>query len=285
MVVNRGNSQIVLLAMIQKIPLIVIPEGITTLFHGHLDPIIANSVTEFRRVVNVYQTGRKFDYAKILESHLPLSREQSLDRVDKFFRRALEQRTPPGNGKAWDMSILFAFLGDRTQAQVIVKKLPQQDRAFLLKKLYDGNISAEEFASLLEYFPNKINRWHLQALFIRKLMNNPNKNDLANSVECLEGFDGDVNPHYFMEDIIGRIELEFKAGRNTVAQRLFHKFSDEYSIFSHHRQAFDMMRFVYKDFSRHRGLRKKLWILSNLPKSYCRQYIKGKFLSAANRAR
>jgi hypothetical protein len=59
LVVNRGNSQVTLLALLKNKPLIVVPAGLKTIFHGILDSIISNSASEFRRLLVDYSRGEK----------------------------------------------------------------------------------------------------------------------------------------------------------------------------------------------------------------------------------
>jgi hypothetical protein len=283
LVVSRGNSQIGLLSMLYKIPLIIVPAGIKTIFHGHLDEIIARSPFDFRRIAKNYEERRQIDFDRILKIHLPLNREQSLNRIEEFFLRALNENALHSEQVLLRISILFAFLGYTASARNIADGLAHHNSTVLLKKLYEKIIQPEEFAGLLEYFPAKIDRWHLQALLIRTLLNEKDNARLKKSVRYLEGFEGEVNPHTFMDDLIGRIELEYRAGREKTAERLYDKFCGDYSIFRYYRQAFGMLRFVYQRNSRHAVLRKKLWALSNLHKSFVRKQIKEKFCSSTGR--
>lgn len=277
LVVSRGNSQIALLAMLWHKPLIVIPEGLKTIFHGSLDSIISNSHSEFRRILSGYERGNTIAPERILKSHLPLSRDESLLKIKGFFQRALDRGIRNKEWKTVFTSIQFAFLGDVTRAKITASEAVCEGKIFLLDKLFDRRIGREEFTALLDYFPEKIIRWHLQALFIRMLLNYGDKDLIKGAVGLLEGFDGSVNPHYFIDEILGRIELEYVAGRNEEAEGLFDRFRAEYSVINYYRQAFDMLQCVYRSQNRHHGLRKKLWLLFHINKNYSRRYLKSKF--------
>jgi len=275
LVVNRGNSQVTLLAMILEKPIIVVPVGLKTIFHGTADLLISNSPAEFRRILEDYARGEKKDYSKILSIHFPFTQEQALEKVNHLFAAALEKERTGSMDKKNCISVLFAFLGDMERAKEIVVEFPQHEQALLLKKLYHHDIAPGEFKILLDYFPGKIMRWHLQALFIRAFTKGKSRKEGAEyRLSLLEGFDGEVNPHYFMEDIVKRVELEYRAGNETKAEELIEKFYEDYAVFDYYKQAFDMPRFVYHNRRKYWSFRKALWLLRNLNKAYTRKYVK-----------
>jgi hypothetical protein len=275
-VVNRGNSQVTLLAMLQKKTVIVIPAGLKTVFHGTMDSIIANSALEFNRIIEHYSRGQKQDYQKVLNIHFPLTQQEALKKVNELFTAALNKKAEGINEtKRIYISILYVFLGDIEQAKQIASELPEGDIVSSLKKLFNRSISASEFRTLLGYFPGKIVRWHLQALFTRSLLDGKavvTRSDLL----LLQGFDGEVNPHYFIEDIMKCIELEYRAGNEAEAEELIHKFYEDYSVYDYYKQAFDMLRFVYRGRRKGWFLRKALWLLKNFNKAYTRKFVKDK---------
>jgi hypothetical protein len=276
LVVNRGNSQVTLLAMLQGKPLIVVPVGMRTIFHGPLDSLIADSPSAFSAIQDSHFFGGTRNYKRILDTHFPLTERQAPAKVKELFRAALEKETKVGIDKKIYISILFAFLGDISQARQVANGMQGQAAVTLLMKLYDRAISVEEFKTLLEQFTGKIIRWHLQALFIRHLLKVKDKKVIEEGISLLEGFDCDVNPHYFIDEMVGRIELEYKSGREAEAKRLFEKFCNDYSVFPYYKQAFDMLDYVYRRHPKHPRLSKTLWLLKNWNKNYTRHYIKKK---------
>jgi len=278
LVVNRGNSQVTLLTLLRKKPLIVVPAGLKTIFHGLLDSIIINSSSEFRRLLVDHSRRERKDYEKILTNHFPITQKQAVHEVKRLFAAALKKRITDTGDKKIHISLLYAFLGDITTAkQVITETAGEHTTSVsLLEKLYNHKITPGEFGELLNHFPAKILRWHLQALYIRVLIIGKNKKQLSGAAALLEGFDGEVNPHYFIEDLVKRIELEYRAGNNSKAEELTNKLYPAYSVFDHYRQAFDMLRFVYQGKGKSPGVRKIIWLLMNLNKAYAREIIKNK---------
>ncbi|UCH92874.1 MAG: hypothetical protein JSV88_21615 [Candidatus Aminicenantes bacterium] len=274
LVVNRGNSQVTLLALVRNKPLIVVPAGLKTIFHGVVDSIISNSASEFRRILVDYSRGEKKDYEKILTSHFPLTQTQAMQKVNELFTAALKKKITNRRDKKIYISILYAFLEDMVLAKQIVDEAAEEEAASLLEKLYNHKITPGEFGVLLNHFPGKIIRWHLQALFIRSLIKRKNKTRLSEAKGLLEGFDGEVNPHYFIEDLVKRIELEYQAGNEIKAEQLFKKFYEDYSVFDYYKQAFDILHFVYHHHHKYFSFRKALWLLMNPNKAYTRKYIK-----------
>lgn len=284
LVINRGNSQVSLLALLNQKPVIIVPVGLRTVFHGVLDSVIADSPERFAAIVDSHWQNIRDEYKTILGSHFPITRADALEKVNQLFNRA--SQTVPGNStkKMYYISILYAFLGDLLQAESIVQTTSQQEPGdetpSLLTKLYRGSLQPGDFSKLLECFPGNIVRWHLQALYIRALSHPGIKGDPVQAVMLLDGFEGDVNPHYFIDDLVKRIELEYKAGNPGTAERLTKKFRDDYSVFDYYNQEFNMLDYVYRKHSGS-GVWKSLWLLKNLNKSYTRKYIKNKFISKA----
>jgi hypothetical protein len=278
LVVNRGNSQVTLLALLRNKPLIVVPAGLKTIFHGVLDSIIANSSSEFRRLLVDYSRKEKKDYEKILNIHFPLTQKQVVQEVNRLFTTALKKKITASGDKKIYISLLYAFLGDIVTAKKVIAEAAGEETAStsLLEKLYNHKITPGEFGMLLNHFPGKITRWHLQALYIRVLIKGKNKKQLSGAAALLEGFDGEVNPHYFIEELVKRIELEYQAGNDSKAEELVERFCTDYSVFDYYRQAFDMLRFVYQNQRKRPGLRKILWLLKNLNTPYTREFIKDK---------
>jgi hypothetical protein len=270
LVVNRGNSQVTLLAMLRKKPVIVVPVGLKTIFHGTADFLISNSPSEFRRMLVDYSRGEAKDYQKILGTHFPFTQKQALEKVRLLFTTALNKGTTDRMNtmnRKFHISIFYAFLGEVKRAREILEELPEHPVIPLLKRLYHQSIKPEGFRVLLENFPGKVLRWHLQALYIRAA----GRNCLTS---LLDGFDGDVNPHYFIDDLIRRVELEYRSGNHNKAEALMEKFYEDYFDFDCHRQAFEMLRFVYSSRRKYRWFRKVLWLLKNLNKAYTRKCIK-----------
>lgn len=282
LVINRGNSQVTLLALMKQKPVVIVPVGLRTVFHGVMDSVIADSPEQFASVVDFYRQGLLDNYKPVLDSHFPVTRAGALDRVKQLFTTAAGTPPPPLSdtaGKMLYISMLYAFLGDLSKAEriagTIMKLAPDDPAAPLLTLLYHEKIEPADFSRLLELFPGKILRWHLQALYIRLLIHNTPKGDMVQAVKLLAGFDGDVNPHYFIDDLVKRIELELIAGNRDTAEALMEKFREDYGVFDYYNQAFNMLDYVYRKHSG-TGLWKNLWLLKNLNKGYSRKYIKTK---------
>lgn len=273
LVVNRGNSQVTLLAMLQKIPVIIVPAGLNTIFHGQIERVIADDVDTFKKVC-----GQIFDYGNLLYRHFPLNRDDALEQVRLLFARAVENGAAPGKHKNLYISILYAFLGDLVRANQVLELYRDDHVAQLLKPLYSGQIGVAGFEELLDYFPAPVQRWHLHALWVRVLVRRRCRPQvLCPAVELLDGFEGDVNPHYFIDDLVARIQLEYQAGRIEKAGQLLEKFYGDYAVFDYYKEAFEFTQYVYGSQKGFPILRRSLWLLKNLNKSFARKYIKDKF--------
>lgn len=281
-VVNRGNSQVTLLALMQYKPVIIVPGGLQTVFHGVLDSVITDSPQQFTNILDEYFKDRldREAYQTLLNLHFPIENEQALRKVKRLFYSALEGRGGRGRGenpnKAY-ISILYAYLGNAARAREIALTLEDGQLSSLLVKLFNRSIEPEDFERLQVEFPGKMVQWHLQALYIRSISVCLKRQCvLEKAVPLLEGFDGDVNPHYFMDDIVKRIELEYRAGNDDRAADLVKKFYRDYSVYAHYKQAFDMLDFVYRKHKSGSRFWKFLWLLTHIGKGHSRKYIKEK---------
>lgn len=274
-IVNRGNSQVTLLAMLQDKPVIAVPVGLNTIFHGVLDQAIAYTIDQFQLIMEKYMAGAKPNYKEILQLHFPYSHEKAFQKVGELLETALQKGAAENGRKKAVIAIIYAFLGELQEARTVVGQLTDTDTAQLLIKLFKKQITTGEFGQLLESVPGKIPRWHLQALYIRQLIEN--RRGLHEAIRMLDDFDGDVNPHYFIHEILARVELEYKACRPGAAQFLVEKFKDDYAVFKYYRQGFDMMEYAYGRRGGQR-LRKTVWLMKNCRKAYTRKYIKDKII-------
>ncbi len=273
-VVNRGNSQVILLAMRHNKPLALVPVGLKTIFHGTTFDVVSPTTSEFSRILWAYSRGRIMDYSGLIKQHFPLSPEDSAREVKKLFREALNKKTTLTPAKLAYIAVLYAFLGKKSKALKAAGELPEKETAERLKKLINRKIAPPEFKRLLEALPGKIAHWHLQALYVRHLLHCKKRKHLLKGISLLQGFDGSVNPHYFIDELVGRVELEFKAGNHGQAQALMEKHRADYSIFPYYKQAFAMLDFIYGHETNRPGMRKKLWLLMNLNTNYARRYLK-----------
>lgn len=273
-VVNRGNSQVTLLAMLLNKPLAVIPVELKTIFQGPMDAIVANSSSTFFRIVDDFARHQLVDYKRVMEAHFPLKQQEALKKAGQLFHDALSGGPIGAQRKKGAISIMYAFLGDVGRAVTLAGDLENKQSGAQLKKLYSGKITPAEFRTLLEHLPSKVCKWHAQALYVRALLKTKDIEAVKAGVPYLQGFEGDVNPHYFIEDIIGRVELEYKTGRLDEAHRLFDRYCRDFSVFAYCHQAFDMLQFVYEDDGKYPGFRKLLWFLKNPTKGYTKKRIK-----------
>jgi hypothetical protein len=296
-IVNRGNSQVMLLAMMQNKRIIAVPAGLNSIFETNRETAshtIGDRPENFKKILNALQDEKNENhdkpcnrdrqkYNELLKTHFPLDQQEALEQVGNLFRQAFETGGRKSKSGIFYISMLYAFLGDSSSARKVLETAQEQFPELsghqvppLLGKLYEKQIGVEEFQKLLDFFPHPIQRWHLQALFIRRLFKTKDQQMLKDGTALLNGFDGDVNPHYFINEILQRIELEFHSGNIQMGEKLIEKFHRDYAVFDYYRQAFDMIRFVYQSGSKQHILRKTIWLTLNFSAGYTRKFIKDK---------
>jgi len=306
LIINRGNSQVALLALLQNKPLIVIPAGLKTIFHASLPGIIANDGHQFQKALEIFfadthttdthstdsnhtaadstnanvTTNYQSSYQSLLEIHFPISQEMAIEKLKDLITTTIKKKNTKAKNKHLYIAVISAFLGIDETAEQALSQVGDHPLLGRLKKLFDRTISVEEFKRLLNEFSNKILRWHLQALFLRAFMRTWKKQKqlFPEAAALVKGFHGEVNPHYFIDDLLLRIELDYQAGNRETAAALIKKFSKDYAASPFYKQAFDMLSYVYNHPGK-RARRKAQWPRKNLDKAYTRNYLKKKLKS------
>jgi hypothetical protein len=271
LVVNRGNSQVALTAMRLDKPLAVLPVGLNTVFHGALDEVIAGSAADLARLAARAEAGAHPDYASLLALHWPLNEAESLRRVGELFAAAQERGGPRVEERMLHLALAAAVVGEKALALELLSGAQSGGDGARLSRLIACAAGEDDIAALQMRFPGGMVRRHLQALLTRWLVR---RRPVPGDLDRLDGFDGGMNVHGYLEDLLRRIELELGAGRRTVAEQLLARLEPEYAGFPFYRQAFAMLRFTYSR-DRHAGLRRWLWLLGHAHTPWARRVVGG----------
>ncbi len=275
LVANRGNSQAVLQAMRRSKPLAVIPAGLPTIFHGHLDEVLAESPRELAAIAARAAAGAAPDYQPLLTRHWPLGQAESLRRVEALFDSAL--RPPAGEdtrAAGLLLALIAAHIGLEREAAALLADPANDAAAGRLASLLDGSFEPASWDALTARLPGAMPRWHLQAQLVRLALRRPPRGAaLAGLVDRLDGFCGEMNAHYFIDELVGRAELEFRLGRRAAAEDLLARLEPEYGVFPFRRQAFGMLRFAYRHGRDSAGLRRGAWLLGHPHAAWTRRVI------------
>ncbi|MFQ5647374.1 MAG: hypothetical protein ACE5GM_10620 [bacterium] len=120
LLLNRGVSQVVLEALVQELPVVILSTGIRSPFHGSLDRFIAREPEELTEIVKQLETEpdpRKF-YAEFRRLHIPFSPREACrltcKRIDQIAAAGIVDPEPE---QQWlELGLYQAFRVSRPQA-------------------------------------------------------------------------------------------------------------------------------------------------------------------------
>ena len=241
LVISRGNSQVMFEAMLRGIPLVIVPLGLRTLFDDLAPELIATSPDQLREVCERILKNAP-DYSEVLSVHAPLSEDESIERTAAFFRKAiLNSPLMPVWSKRLDLCLQMKFSGmdveacEELDALRLDVSLPQEYRSApeSLGSLFEDRAEPAEIAELVEIFENhRIRQWHIQALWIRQMHRfKRDRNLLRSGLPLIQSFDGSVNPHYFIKELMMRMDLEYREGNEGLADRFREWFQRDYYFY------------------------------------------------------
>jgi len=238
LVVNHGNSQVVFEAMLHDKPLVVVPLGIRSLFDRAEPDLVARTPERFAELCDQV-IARTPDYAEILARHVPLSPSESLECSARLFRAAAHNSPLVGKwSKRLDLSLQMQLAhmdGEaerELQALTGDEGLPTEYSSVpdLLYALFAGRAELGQIERLLDLFADhSIRLWHIQALWIRQLYRSRRDREFVGSgLVYVQSFNGRVNPHYFIRELMMRMDLEYLTGDEGVADQLRAWFQRDY---------------------------------------------------------
>ncbi len=237
-VISRGNSQVMFEAMFRGIPLVIVPMNIRTLFDRELPELVANTPDALRYICQHVIT-HPIDYGPIINLHAPLSPESSSEKVAGLVRVMLNGSLQvPRWFKMLDLCLQMKFIGMDEEAHEDLKRLasledmPAEYRQTIhaIHHLFRREADVEIISNLLESFRgNLIRQWHVQALWIRQLYQRRRDVSMVGAgIPLTRSFIGAVNPHYFIQELLMRMDLEFIAGDQEIAEQLRSWFQEDF---------------------------------------------------------
>jgi len=237
-VVSRGNSQVMFEAISRDLPLVIVPLGLRTLFDDVMPEVVAETPEQLQRICSDALIKLP-DYKKVTDIHVPLSPEKSLAQTKHFFRSAQDPSSLlPQWSKRLDLTLQMHFVGMVEEAGRELELLCEESEMpaeyqpvpVLLHFLFAMEAEVKHIEELLGIIgSHKIRRWHIQALWLRQLHRAlPSSALVRDGLHLVRGFNGEVNPHYFIHELLLRIDLESATGSDIEAEKLRAWFRRDY---------------------------------------------------------
>ncbi|MDD4910370.1 MAG: hypothetical protein PHR44_06835 [Candidatus Omnitrophica bacterium] len=169
---NRGNSQVIIDALQRDIPVAVIPLGRKTFFHGLLDEAIINDHRDLERLLKKIEMNSRDLYTAVRDNISSFSPRESLERVVScIIRIAAGEELYRPEERLIELAFFWAWMGYASYAE---KTLFQAEggcadkdfigKAHSLVRCRDGR---EDLPALREWAGNGYREWLIQSLWVK----------------------------------------------------------------------------------------------------------------------
>ncbi|MFC1937092.1 hypothetical protein ACFLWY_00870 [Chloroflexota bacterium] len=240
---NRGNSQVVLEALLRGIPVLVLPCGIPTLFDNLADNVVMRSPEELSQALHHLSKGGEFDYEPIMKTHFPWKPEEALQRTAERLREIADSHILTRREEDWlDLAIYRGFLGD-SQAGIglLLSKILSQKSNYLSDTLI-RLLNMRATLSDIEFLLSEINRPYqkplLLSLWIRQLYHSKhriNNRELA-VIPQVDNYPPQINPHDYLPYVIMLGQIYLRSGDVESAGHLCSRFEEQFGLFERFRE-------------------------------------------------
>lgn len=231
---NRGNSQVLINALDRKIPVILIPLGRPTLFDGLIDEMVANSPSDIRRIKGLIST-KGFDiYKPVYDRYLSIGPEKAVTNVSMRMIDIAEERSmyKPA-ARLQELALFWAWQGFAGEAIKIIERLKSDgvtDRACLnrISRLISHSADEEDMSLLRKWAGSGYMKWIIQSLWVRtlylklKVMGERDR-------EWFKDFPPRMNRHHFLPFAFMLGHCYLRAGYIKEAESLGRHIASEYS--------------------------------------------------------
>jgi hypothetical protein len=226
---NRGNSQVVIDAFNRKVPVIVVPSGRKTFFHGTLDSLVADDEEGVKRALEVIRS----EGFKLYDGVMSLYRGPSPDEALRKVTAGIEQAARSGfiferGQRLSDLAVYWAWMGYPSQASRVLRECGKTDAGPALSKLIRSKASEEDFGTLRRTWASRNYRmWLLKSMRIRQAFASGECLD-EGLAEWLADYPPRMNREYFVDFTCMLCWSLLKSGRTQECADIFGRIRQEY---------------------------------------------------------
>lgn len=198
---NRGNSQVVIDALQRKIPVVPIPLGRKTFFHGILDEVIVND-NNLISILNLIEAKGTDLYDMIFKKYLSISLEEAIKKAIERIDQIVEKKEVyKPKERLLELAIFWAWMGYVPMALKILQKVDRniQNNTFLEKiyKLVSSKAQKIDLVFFKKQYGNSYKEWILQSLWIKTLFLRNKRMD-SQDKEWLVNYPPNMNKESFL---------------------------------------------------------------------------------------
>ena len=237
---NRGNSQVVIEALLRKIPVLALPCGILTLFDDFNDKVVIESSEELKKALNHLYEGERFDYQPIMDTHFPWTPEQALLRTAKRIREIADNHILTRKEQDWlDLALYHGFLGVHEEGNKILDGM-QEAQDHTTNELISSMIRLlREQATMtdLEMLRSQLSASYQKLLFLSlwvQQLYHSKRSISAQELAIIEReytFPPPINPHDYLRYAIMLGDLYLSVGDKESMNQLYARIKEQYGFF------------------------------------------------------
>ncbi len=232
--INRGNSQVVIDALEYGIPVIVIPQGIKTFFENNIDRLIVSNGTELRRAIDLAEKEGMGIFKDIRERYLSLSRKDGLSRTVSRIKDIIRNRDiSEVKARLMDIALFWSFAGFALRAtrvvEHIIAKEDVDENVLALYKIVRLKPTPADIQVLRRYYSGTYKEWVVQSLFVRSLYSS-GKNITDEWAAWLKDFPPVTNRLSFINDALMLNQLYILSGMRENSKRLMSTLTGQYGF-------------------------------------------------------
>lgn len=172
--INQGNSQVVVDALNRRVPVVCIPLDIKTFFHGCLDEVIVKGDKDLGRVLEIVERKGIDLYDVIFKKYFPITYEKAIGQFISRISQITERRElyKPETRLA-ELALYWAWMEQIPQAleTLLVVRGDFRDRDYLerIYKLILCRATTEDIRFLRDRHSGTYKEMILQSLWIKSL--------------------------------------------------------------------------------------------------------------------
>ncbi|HPM43165.1 MAG TPA: hypothetical protein P5521_01260 [Candidatus Omnitrophota bacterium] len=226
---NRGNSQVIIDAFNRKVPVIVVPAGRKTFFHGRLDALIADDEHAVKRALGLICREGFGIYDAVTSLYAGPSADDALRKAASGINEAASSRFIfERSQRLSDLAVYWAWMGYPSRATGVLRECGCVEYLPALTRLIGSKATYQDFEELRNGWATRNYRmWLLKSMKIRQAYFSGERLD-DNQVKWLADYPPRMNREYFVDFACMLCRNLFDSGRVKESGELFDKIKEEY---------------------------------------------------------
>ncbi len=232
---NRGNSQVIIDAVTNGVPVVIIPLEKKTIFHGLIDGVIANNADEITMAMEQIKDRGMSLYEPLFERHLYIPAQKAFGKVVSLIEYiAKKKELYKPQERLLELALFWAWFGYMRQSLQILNSLKSSsqisaDTLVRVYRLVFYKADREDISSLRDWSSGRYLELIIKSLWIRNLFFTRKKMDYYER-EWLTDYPPRVNRSHFLPYIY-MLGWNYKtSGLQHEAEKLTEAVCDEYGF-------------------------------------------------------